>query len=152
MFNIYFRNDQPQYNFLIESIKQATKKEEEYEYFYNYLITAAPTNEEAEIIRTIRDETRMHYKIFKQMYKDLTGLNIPSKLGSSISPESYLDSIKKAILLEIKAVDNYKVIRNAFPPMSSYNEILLNIIIDETNHTNKFNYIFSINTTMNKMR
>lgn len=144
-----YKNDQPMYNKgaidILESIKKATEKEEEYEYFYNYLITAAQTNEEVEIITTIRDETRVHYKVFQQMYKDLTGITLSYKPNSYISPESYIDSIKKAMLIEIMAVDNYKILRNSFPSMSPYKEILLNIIIDEINHTNKFNYILSLN-------
>lgn len=150
MFTIPYENNQLMYNQqfikVIEGMKNAILKEEEYEFFYNYLLTAAPNNEEAEIIKTIRDETRKHYDIFKKMYKEFTGMEIPSKEQSYICSESYLDSIKKALRLEIGAVDNYKEIRNALPPMSPYRDVLLNIIIEESNHSNKFNYLLTINS------
>lgn len=158
MFTVPYENSQLMYNQqfikVIEGMKNSILKEEEYEFFYNYLLTAAPNNEEAEIIKTIRDETRKHYDIFKKMYKEFTGMEIPSKEQSYICSESYLDSIKKALRLEIGAVNNYKEIRNALPPMSPYRDVLLNIIIEELNHSNKFNYLLTINinkdNTMNK--
>ena len=139
---------------IVEDVKNAAKKEDEYESFYNYLLTIAPNNEEAEIIKTIREDTRRHYQFFKKMYKTFTGMELKSKQQSYISSESYLDSIKRALTLDIGATEGYKQIRNTLPLTSPYRDELLNIIIDELSHTDKFTYLFLINSikefTMNK--
>lgn len=148
MYAVPYKNDLlmngQQFINLIEEIKKATQKEEEYVLFYNYLLTVAPNDEEAKIIQTIREESRRHYEIFNKMYKDLTGMEIPLK-SEFISPESYLDGLKRAFFMETGAVDDYKEIRISLPPISFYRDVLLSIIIDELNHANKFNYLFTVN-------
>lgn len=57
--NNLLREDQ-QLEKVIENVKLAAQQEDEYESFYNWLITIAPNKEEAEIITKIRDET-MNY-------------------------------------------------------------------------------------------
>lgn len=136
-----------QLNKLSEAIKTAVEKEEEYEHFYNYLITAAPSQEQIEIITDIRDETHRHYVIFSRIYKELTGKEIQLH-EQYINQEPYLQSIIKALILEMGAVDDYKDIRIAFSPMSPYRDIILSIIIEELNHYNKLNYLYILNSTM----
>lgn len=151
--NNLLREDQ-QLEKVIENVKLAAQQEDEYESFYNWLITIAPNKEEAEIITKIRDETRKHYQFFKKMYKQFIGVELPDNPQSYISSESYLDSIKRALRFEIGATEGYKTLRNALSPMSPYRDELLNIIIDELNHADKFIYLFILNstkeTTMNK--
>lgn len=88
------------------------------------------------------------------MYKQFIGVELPDNPQSYISSESYLDSIKRALRFEIGAIEGYKTLRNALSPMSPYRDELLNIIIDELNHADKFIYLFILNstkeTTMNK--
>ena len=61
----------------MKELKKQFKGEKEDELFYDYLISVAPTSDEKEIIASIRDDERKHNKLFKMIYKDFTGKEVP---------------------------------------------------------------------------
>ena len=149
-----FRNNEmiqnPQLQEALNDIRKAVQGEREDELFYDYLISVAPTKEEKEIIASIRDDERRHNQIFRRIYKDFTGMDIVSMDEEKTfeKPESYLEGIKKALFGELAAVERYRNIRRALP-IGPYRDMLFDIITDELRHASKYNYLFTLNSTMN---
>ncbi len=126
-------------------VKQAVEGEKEDELFYDYLISVAPTEEEKEIIRTIRDDEIKHNKMFRQIYKDFTGEEITSPQNIDFEkPASYIDGIKKALFGELAAMERYRIIRAGLPTRY-YRDMVFEILTDELKHASKYNYILNLN-------
>lgn len=139
----------PQLREALEGVKEAVQGESEDELFYDYLISIAPTKDEKEIIASIRDDERRHNILFRGLYKNFTGMEVPPGGEETFErPKSYLDGIKKALFGELRAVEKYRAIRRALP-MGPYRDILFDIITDEIKHSSKYNYLFTLNNSMN---
>ncbi|WP_212904696.1 ferritin-like domain-containing protein [Clostridium polyendosporum] len=139
----------PQLQEALEGVKKGVQGEREDELFYEYLISVAPTGEEKEIIASIRDDERRHNRLFRRIYKDFTGMEVSAGEEETFErPESYLDGIKKALFGELRAVEKYRAIRRGLP-MGPYKDILFDIITDELKHSSKYNYLFTLNSSMN---
>jgi rubrerythrin len=127
-------------------IKEAVQGEREDELFYQHLISLAPSKEEKGIIASIRDDERKHNRMFRQIYKDLTGKEIQAPEKTPFErPSSYLDGIRTALFGELKAVENYRRIRQCLPAGGPYRDMLFEIITDELRHASKYNYLFALN-------
>lgn len=147
-----FENNQmtnnPQLQESLEGIRKAVQGEREDELFYNYLINIAPTKEEKDIIASIRDDERRHNRLFRSIYKDFTGKEVPANENETFTaPSSYMDGIKRALFGELSAVERYRAIRRGLP-MGPYRDILFDIITDELKHASKYNYIFALNSNI----
>lgn len=139
----------PQLQTALEGVKKAVQGEREDELFYDYLISVAPTTEEKDILTSIRDDERRHNKLFRKIYKDFTGVEVPSGDEEAFEkPKSYIEGIKKALFGELRAVEKYRDIRSALP-IGPYRDVLFNIITDEIKHSSKYNYLFTLNSNMN---
>lgn len=126
-------------------VKNAVKGEKEDELFYDYLISIAPTQEEKDIITSIRDDERKHNKMFREIYKAFTGQEITAPKDIEFKkPKSYIDGIKKALFGELAAVERYRDIRAGLPNRY-YRDMVFEILTDELKHAAKYNYILSIN-------
>ncbi|EKQ56181.1 MULTISPECIES: ferritin-like domain-containing protein [unclassified Clostridium] len=133
----------------LEGVRKAVQGEREDELFYDYLISQAPTNDQKEIIISIRDDERRHNRIFRMIYEDFTGEKVSADSEETFEePESYLEGIKKALFGELRAVEKYRAIRRRLP-MGMYRDLLFDIITDELKHASKYNYLFTLNSTMN---
>lgn len=146
-YNKPISNDE-QLQMALNRISKAVQGEREDELFYDYLIKEAPTTEEKTIITSIRDDERRHNRMFRRIYKDFTDEELPVNEDEAFEePESYLDGIKKALFGELAAVERYKIIRRMLP--GPYKELLFDIITDEMRHATMYNYLFTLNNTMN---
>lgn len=133
-------------------IKSSVKGEKEDEMFYDYLIKLAPTEEEKEIIKSIRDDERKHNLMFRKIYKDFTGEEIKDVDKVEFTkPRSYIEGIKKALFGELKAVEKYRKIRQGLP-YTQYRDMLFEIITDEIKHAIKYNYILNLNSMAKKCK
>lgn len=122
-------------------VKKAIKEEREDELFYDYLISVAPTEEEKNIIATIRDDERKHNKYFREIYEFYTGESISLQSNENfIKPEFYIDGIRKAKLGELGAVEKYRDIRAGIPH-EYYRDMVFEILTDELKHSHKYDYI-----------
>ncbi|NRT86674.1 ferritin-like domain-containing protein [Clostridium beijerinckii] len=144
-------NNDDQLQIAIQGAKKAIQGEREDELFYDYLISEAPTNEEKEIISSIRDDERRHNMLFRGIYEDFTG-DMDAIMGDEEEdfevPESYLEGIKKALFGELAAVERYRAIRRGLPE-GVYRDVLFDIITDELKHASKYNYLFTLNSIGN---
>lgn len=156
----YVRNSMEQFNMsnmnnmanmqndLMESlalVEKAVQGEREDELFYDYLISQAPTQEEKDIITSIRDDERKHNKMFRKIFKDFTQRDVRQDMNEQFEkPKSYIDGIKKALMGELRAVETYRKIRQGIP-YTYYRDMLFEIITDEIKHSIKYNYILNLN-------
>ncbi|WP_461207433.1 ferritin-like domain-containing protein [Clostridium sp. DL1XJH146] len=132
----------------LELILEAIGDEKSDELFYDYLISVAPNRKEKNIISSIRDDEKKHNRLFKGIYKSITGKEaIVAEDEEFIKPRSYLDGIERALFGELKAVEKYRKIRRGLPGRY-YRDILFDIITDELKHSNKYNFIFTENKKM----
>ena len=130
----------------LEGIKLAVQGEKEDELFYDYLISIAPTEDDKKIIASIRDDERGHNKMFRQIYRSITGSFVPpGEDAEFVKPISYLAGIKKALFGELSAIERYREIRRGLPS-TIYRDMLFNIITDEIKHSAKYNYLFTLNS------
>lgn len=149
------RNDQPNGSATPETYKtleqalmliyNAVQGEKEDELFYNYLVGIAPTQEEKNIIMSIRDDEKKHNQMFRKIYQDFTGQQIPQpREVNFMRPSSYIDGIKQALFGELGAVERYRDIRAGLPTRY-YRDAVFEILTDELKHADKYNYILNLN-------
>jgi rubrerythrin len=129
----------------LKLIKSAVQGEREDELFYDYLISLAPSKEEKEIIKSIRDDERKHNKMFRAMYKYYTGQDVKASMEEDFEkPCSYIDGIKKAMFGELSAMERYRIIRAGLPDRY-FRDMAFEILTDEMKHATKYNYILTEN-------
>lgn len=125
--------------------KQAVQGEREDELFYDYLISVAPSDEEVEVIESIRDDERKHNKMFKAIYKYYTGEEIETSMDVNFEkPRSFIDGVKKALFGELSAMERYRIIRAGMPDRY-FRDMVFEILTDEMKHATKYNYILNLN-------
>ncbi|WP_211746066.1 ferritin-like domain-containing protein [Paenibacillus sp. Marseille-Q4541] len=125
-------------------IKNAVTGEREDELFYDYLISEAPSQEEKDIIESIRNDEQKHNRMFRSIYQDLTGQTIVSPDEVEFNrPSSYIEGVKKAFFGELSAVERYRNIRAGLPNRY-YRDMVYEIITDEQKHADKYNYLLNL--------
>ncbi|WIV21516.1 ferritin-like domain-containing protein [Paenibacillus polygoni] len=125
-------------------IKKAVSGEREDELFYDYLISEAPSQEEKEVIESIRNDERKHNQMFRRIYQDLTGQTITTPTDVDFEkPNSYIEGVKKALFGELSAVERYRNIR-AGMSNQYYRDMVYEIITDEQKHADKYNYLLNL--------
>ncbi len=126
-------------------IQQAVSGEKEDIDYYNYLIDIAPSEEDKQIISSIRNDEMKHYNMFIQIYCDITGHPVPQGIEEPfIAPPTYCDGLKTAIFGENTAIMEYPQILYAMQPRVHIN-MLTGIISDEIRHGILLNYLYSKN-------
>lgn len=126
-------------------IYDAVQGEREDELFYDYLISVAPTQGEKAIITSIRDDERKHNQMFRRIYQNFTGQQVPEpKEVNFVKPKSYIEGVKEALFGELGAVERYRDIRAGLPT-EYYRDAVFEILTDELKHADKYNYILNLN-------
>lgn len=133
------------YPYALQLIVNAVQSEREDELFYDYLINVAPTQKEKEIIASIRDDERKHNRMFRELYYQLTGQDIPPAPEVPFQPPgSYLEGIEQALFGELGAVEKYRQILFGLEFLP-YRNMVTEIYTDELKHAAKWNYLYTIN-------
>lgn len=128
---------------------EAVQGESEDRLFYDYLISVAPTQEDKDVIASIRDDEIRHNLLFKQMYKMYTGQDVPDVPEEEfIKPASYEEGIQQALFGELRAVEKYREILQGLPDRQN-RDIVFNILTDELKHASKYNFLYTENRTRN---
>lgn len=132
-------------NEALEMIKKSVMNELEDELFYTALINQAIDQEDKDIIMSIRDNEIKHNKILRDVYYSLTGTSLPQpRLTNEIGAQTYIQNLKKALMGEIEAADKYRKILAAMPDKKNMLHIL-EILVDELRHADKYNYLLTKN-------
>ena len=141
-----FTNKSIQYNLntAITMIKNSINDEAEDAAMYEALINVAPNEEAKKIIQDIRDDEKIHNKLLREIFSEITGVVLPQNLETAAYPKlTYIDGIKKAFMGELKAVEKYREILTYMPTKELYNKILY-IMTDEMKHAIKYNYLITM--------
>jgi Uncharacterized conserved protein len=126
-------------------IKNAVAGEREDEMFYDWLISTAPSNEDKQIITSIRDDERKHNKMFRQIYFELTGQMLSQSTETNFEkPVSYIAGLQKALFGELGAVERYRRILFAMQSRKHIN-MITEIMSDELKHASKYNFLYAKN-------
>lgn len=125
-------------------VKKAIHAEKKQEFFYDFLISVAPTQKEKNIIDRIREDERKHNKFFRKIYTFYTGENIYLEPNKSFKkPKSYIDGIKQAKFHQLASIELYKNIIT-FIPNKYHKDIISKILTNELNHNYKYNCILNL--------
>lgn len=127
-------------------IQQALSGETADRLFYSWLIENAPSNEDQQIIKGIRDNEISHYELFNQLYYELTS-TVPQQVSGEqfTPPESYCAGLSQALLGEQNAVQKYRKILYAMQNRIHIN-VMVEIITDEIRHGILYNYLYAKNS------
>ncbi len=129
----------------LQLIKEAVQGEKKDELFYDYLISIAPTEADKYILTSIRDDELKHNKMFRQIYKDYTGMDINADGDVDFEkPENYIDGIVIALFGELAVVEKYRDIRKGLPTRH-HRDMLFDIITDELRHSGEYNFLYTTN-------
>lgn len=129
-------------NQAIDSIRKSVGNERDDELFYDAIIKQAPTENEKDIIRSIRDDEKKHNQILRELYYNFTGQILPAD-ATTLNVDNkltYKELLEKALFGELDAMVRYRRIMGTMPSGSSY-ILLMSIMTDEIKHANKYNYL-----------
>ncbi|MFC7442977.1 ferritin family protein [Laceyella putida] len=131
--------------YAIPLLKEAVKDERTDELFYDYLIQHAPSQEDREVITSIRNDERKHRRMFREMYYSLTGQTIEGDEYEPFTPPaSYLEGLRRAIFGESGAVELYRKIYFTIP-RKAFKNMVFEIMTDELKHGIRYNYLYAKN-------
>jgi rubrerythrin len=129
-------------NQLLELIKEAMLDERHDFIKYRNLIELTDNREIKENIRFAHLDEGKHYKMFQDIYIDLTGENIEVQVPE-VEKYRLIDGVKTSIQGELEAVELYREIR-ARLNSKKHRDMLFEIITDEQEHATRFVYIYSM--------
>jgi rubrerythrin len=141
-FPVYPYTTEGAYPEALRLIVESVQSEREDELFYDYMLSLAPSAEQKEIIASIRDDERKHNLMFREIYFQLTGKDIPPVNVEFQRPESYLAGIKRALFGELRAVEKYRKILFGMAYLP-FRNMLTEIYTDELKHASKWNYLYT---------
>jgi rubrerythrin len=130
---------------VVRMIQEGIAGERHDELFYDYLISAAPSEQDRQIITGIRDDERKHNRLFRQLYTQLVGQR-PGALpeGEPFQrPGSYLEGLEQALIGELKAFEKYRTIYKYIP--QQYRDTVFEIMTDELKHASYYNFLYAKN-------
>ncbi len=129
----------------LQLIVDATGGETADRQFYTWLISQAPYESDREIIAGIRDDEIGHFSLFRRLYHDLTGTDVPSVPEEQFTPPAnYCQGLARALIGEQNAVRKYRQILYAMQNRTQFN-IMTEIISDELRHGILYNYLYTKN-------
>lgn len=129
----------------LKLLEEAVSGESEDRMFYQYLMDNAPSKEDKDIIKGIQEDEMNHFKLFREVYKQITGDTLPPPKDVTFEkPASYCEGLKWAIWGEQNAVRKYRRIMYALDERMLLN-VLVEIITDELRHGILYNFLYSKN-------
>jgi rubrerythrin len=124
---------------------EAVGSEREDELFYDYLLGGAPDENQRKVIESIRNDEQKHNLMFREIYFQLTGEDIPADQNVQFTPpDSYLRGIERALFGELAAVARYRQILFGLDFLP-FRNMVTEIYTDELRHASMWNYLFTLN-------
>ncbi len=96
-------------------------------------------------IRFAYEDEKVHYKLFKRLYFELTGEWIKVETPPVILEKTLIGNVKTSIDGELDAVELYRQIY-AMLSKQPQRDTLFRIITDEQEHATRFVYVYAILT------
>lgn len=130
-------------NEALEIIRKSVADEAEDVALYNMMINQAMQDEDKEILTSIVNDEQKHNMMLRQIYFSLTGINLPSSKENTMNNENtYINNLRKSLFGELEAAKKYRKVLSSMSDKENYNK-LMEIMIDELTHANKFNYLIT---------
>ncbi|MEI6101510.1 MAG: ferritin-like domain-containing protein, partial [Eubacteriales bacterium] len=129
----------------LQLIREAVGGEAEDKDFYAQIIRAATSQEDKEILTTIRNDEMKHSELLRKLYYELTGqmLKTPAPYENA-TRMTYCQALKKALLGEVAAISKYRKILFGMQDRRHIN-MLTEILTDEIRHADLYGLLISMN-------
>lgn len=128
---------------LLDMIKEAMKDERHDNKKYRMMMEMTENREIKDNIRHAYEDEAKHYRMFQEIYEDLTGEDIEIPVPKVDLAERFVDNVKSSIQGELEAVEMYRDIR-AMLTSKKHRDMLYEIITDEQEHATRFVYIYAM--------
>ncbi len=128
---------------LLDMIKEAMKDERHDHKKYKMMMEMTDNKEIKENIRFAYEDEAKHYRMFQEIYEDLTGEEIEIPVPKVEVADRLVDNVKSSIQGELAAVEFYRSIR-AMLTSKKHRDMLYEIITDEQEHATRFVYIYAM--------
>ncbi|MDF2533487.1 MAG: hypothetical protein K0Q65_3068 [Clostridia bacterium] len=128
---------------LLDMIKDAMKDERHDNKKYKMMMDMTENKEIRENIRHAYEDEAKHYRMFQDIYDDLTGEGIEIPVPKVDLADRFVDNVKSSIQGELEAVEMYRDIR-AMLTSKKHRDMLYEIITDEQEHATRFLYIYAM--------
>ena len=130
-------------NEALNIIRDSIMDEAEDAYLYSMMLNQTMQDEDREIIQSIVDDEKKHNMMLRQIYFNLTGLNVtPDESNISMKENTYLNNLRKSLFGELDAIKKYRKVLAAMTDKENYN-MIMEIMTDEITHANKYNYLIT---------
>lgn len=140
--NMMHPNKQPMMK-LLNMMKDAMKDERHDNKKYRMMSEMTENKEIRENLRHAYEDEAKHYRMFQDIYEDLTGENIEIPVPKVELADRFVDNVKSSIQGELEAVEMYRDIR-AMLTTKRHRDMLFEIITDEQEHATRFVYIYAM--------
>lgn len=134
----------PDLESVLEMIRQAIASERSGREFYNRLSELAPGEEEREIINDIREDEARHARMFRQIYREISGSRPAFSEEEGEDYDRWIEystGLREGLFDELEAVRLYRQIYFGMRSRRHRN-MLFDIITDEQIHADLFNYLY----------
>jgi rubrerythrin len=128
---------------LLDLLVEAMKDERHDNKKYKMMMEMTENKEIRENIRYACEDEAKHYRMFQEIYEDLTGEEISVPVPKVDLADRFIDNVKSSIQDELKAVEMYREIR-AMLNSKKHRDMLFEIITDEQEHATRFVYIYAM--------
>ncbi len=128
---------------LLDMIKEAMKDERHDNKKYKMMMEMTENREIRDNIKFAYEDEAKHYRMFQEIYEDLTGEEIEIPVPKVELADRFIDNIKSSIQGELDAVELYRQIR-ALLSSKKHRDMLYEIITDEQEHAMRFIYLYSM--------
>lgn len=128
---------------LLELIKEAMQDERHDNRKYRMMQDMTDNRDIKENLRFAMEDEGKHYRMFQDIYEDLTGEEIEIPVPKVDLEPRFIDNIKTSINGELGAVEMYRDIR-AMLISKRHRDMLYEIITDEQEHATRFVWSYAI--------
>lgn len=128
---------------LLDLIKEAMHDERHDNKKYRMLMEMTDNRDVRENFRFAMEDEAKHYRMFQEIYEDLTGEEIEIPVPKVELESRMLDNLKTSINGELGAVEMYRDIRSMLNS-KKHRDMLYEIITDEQEHATRFVWSYAI--------
>ena len=128
---------------LLDMIKEAMLDERSDNKKYKMMMEMTENREIRDNIKFAYEDEAKHYRMFQDIYEDLTGEDIEIPVPKVELADRFVDNVKSSIQGELQAVELYRDIR-AMLTTKRHRDMLFEIITDEQEHATRFVYIYAM--------
>jgi rubrerythrin len=128
---------------LLDMMKEAMRDERHDDKKYKMMSEMTENKEIRENLHHAQVDEAKHYRMFQDIYENLTGEDIEVPVPKVDLADSFVDNLKSSIQGELGAVEMYRNVR-AMLTSKKHRDIVFEIITDEQEHATRFVYIYAI--------